>query len=100
MHLQFKGSPYMESCLMSMQDDMGELGLLILEKAYGRFDTGRPASLDKLQFTQVSPCFVQAMPYMQHSHGSVMCDMSSSFSLRRYTLQSVVHVHRTCIMPT
>lgn len=32
---------------------MGELGLLILEKAYGRFDTGRPASLDKLQFTQV-----------------------------------------------
>ena len=36
-----------------MQDDMGELGLLILEKAYGRFDTGRPASLDKLQFTQV-----------------------------------------------
>lgn len=42
-----------------MQDDMGELGLLILEKAYGRFDTGRPASLDKLQFTQVlsaRPC--------------------------------------------
>lgn len=34
---------------------MGELGLLILEKAYGRFDTGRPASLDKLQFTQVLP---------------------------------------------
>ena len=33
---------------------MGELGLLILEKAYGRFDTGRPASLDKLQFTQVN----------------------------------------------
>ena len=32
---------------------MGELGLLILEKAYGRFDTGRAASLDKLQFTQV-----------------------------------------------
>ena len=36
-----------------VQDDMGELGLLILEKAYGRFDTGRLASLDKLQFTQV-----------------------------------------------
>ena len=37
----------------AIQDDMGELGLLILEKAYGRFDTGRLASLDKLQFTQV-----------------------------------------------
>lgn len=40
-------------CLVCLQDDMGELGLLILEKAYGRFDTGRSASLDKLQFTQV-----------------------------------------------
>lgn len=36
-----------------MQDDMGELGLLILEKGYGRFDNGRPPSLDKLHFTQV-----------------------------------------------
>ena len=37
---------------------MGELGLFILEKAYGRFDTGKPASLDKLQFTRVTadPC--------------------------------------------
>ena len=41
-----------------VQDDMGELGLFILEKAYGRFDTGKPASLDKLQFTRVTadPC--------------------------------------------
>lgn len=48
--------------LLAMQDDMGELGLLILEKAYGRFDTGRPASLDKLQFTHVrsSMCLILA----------------------------------------
>ena len=32
---------------------MGELGLCILEKAYGRFDTGKRGSLDKLQFAQV-----------------------------------------------
>lgn len=57
-----------------MQDDMGELGLLILEKAYGRFDTGRHASLDKLQFTQVGPCSAHIMQYMQHIHaGFVMC---------------------------
>lgn len=43
----------MLTLLMGLQHDMGELGLLILEKAYGRFDTVRPASLDKLQFTQV-----------------------------------------------
>ena len=53
---------------------MGELGLLILEKAYGRFDTGRHASLDKLQFTQVGPCSAHIMQYMQHIHaGFVMC---------------------------
>lgn len=37
-----------------MQDDMGELGLLVLEKGYGRFNTGVAPSLDKLQFAQVS----------------------------------------------
>ena len=37
-----------------MQDDMGELGLLVLEKGYGRFNSGLPPSLDKLQFAQVS----------------------------------------------
>ena len=40
-------------CLCPLQDDMGELGLCILEKAYGRFDTGKRGSLDKLQFAQV-----------------------------------------------
>lgn len=43
----------MPTLIVALQHDMGELGLLILEKAYGRFDTVRPASLDKLQFTQV-----------------------------------------------
>lgn len=52
--LHHQVTSYAKSLLLGLQHDMGELGLLILEKAYGRFDTVRPASLDKLQFTQVS----------------------------------------------
>ncbi|KAK9811376.1 hypothetical protein WJX72_002779 [[Myrmecia] bisecta] len=40
------------SDLHRMQDDLGELGLAILEKAYGRFDTQKRGSLDRLQFVQ------------------------------------------------
>ena len=55
----------MQNAVPVVQDDMGELGLFILEKAYGRFDTGRPASLDKLQFTRVTvdPCLNHAIVF-------------------------------------
>lgn len=39
--------------LQRMQDDLGELGLAILETAYGSVDSERRGSLDKLQFMQV-----------------------------------------------
>ncbi|KAL3159544.1 hypothetical protein ABBQ38_009960 [Trebouxia sp. C0009 RCD-2024] len=56
--LHHQVTSYAKSLLLGLQHDMGELGLLILEKAYGRFDTVRPASLDKLQFTQAFLCWL------------------------------------------
>ncbi|KAK9861698.1 hypothetical protein WJX84_004552 [Apatococcus fuscideae] len=35
-----------------MQHDLGELGLTILEKAYGRFDQDRRGALNRIQFVQ------------------------------------------------
>ena len=41
---------------------MGELGLSILEKGYGRVDTQKQGSLDKLQFVQVGIHWCLNMP--------------------------------------
>ena len=38
--------------LHKMQHDLGELGLTILEKAYGRFDQDRRGALNRIQFVQ------------------------------------------------
>ena len=54
--------------LHKMQHDLGELGLTILEKAYGRFDQDRRGALNRNQFVQVC----HGMPVMHFLFKSIL----------------------------